>query len=241
MAEQVVSDLIMKFQLSDGSYVPGESRTELNLRKCPMSMDFKPGFMFEVQSFTIKTGLDPEDEDAKQEKVDRKRLKKDRERDEYLAKLHQHTNMPGNPPKATDTADTPKKNSTYEKWREGQDNVSYPVDIQPFEFTRAIDRASGILLQKCIDREVLKSATLIKRKAAGGKAAGEIFLRMDFTKVLLTRIDWDNEEPIKEKTQFVTRAITIHYLPQLPDGSLGAAKPAYWSMNPKEYPQVQLR
>lgn len=39
-------------------------------------------------------------------------------------------------------------------------------------------------------------------------------------------MEWDNEDPVKETVEFVCHAVTIHYLPQLPDGTLGAAKQA---------------
>ena len=40
----------------------------------------------------------------------------------------------------------------------------------------------------------------------------------------MTELDWDDGEPIKETVEFVCRAVTIHYLPQLPDGSLGRSE-----------------
>jgi len=39
-------------------------------------------------------------------------------------------------------------------------------------------------------------------------------------------VEWDNEDPVKDTVEFVCHAVTIHYLPQLPDGTLGAAKQA---------------
>jgi hypothetical protein len=93
----------------------------------------------------------------------------------------------------------------------------------------------------CIDRISYDSATLIKRKAAGGALSGEVFLRLDFTKVLMIGIDWDQDEPIKEKCKFISRAVTLHYRPQLPDGSLGAPKQAFWTMNPGKYKAVNLK
>ena len=103
-----------------------------------------------------------------------------------------------------------------------------------------IDKASANIWENCIDRKAYDTATLIKRKAAGGKTSGDVFLRMDFEKVLILKIDWDQDDPIKEKIAFISRALTIHYRPQLPDGSLGAAIQAFWTFNDK-YKPVNLK
>ena len=124
----------------------------------------------------------------------------------------------------------------YAKWRDGGE-VEYPVDMDPFSFTRSMDRATSDLLTHCIERKPFDRATIIKRKAAGGAAAGEIFLRIDFTKVLLINVAWSHDEPIKETYQFVSRAVTIRYAPQLPNGQLGdPLPPAFWSMSKSYHP-----
>lgn len=43
--------------------------------------------------------------------------------------------------------------SGFAKFRGGE-NATYPVDIKPFEFTRAIDMSSPVLMQYCIKRKV---------------------------------------------------------------------------------------
>jgi len=242
MAEQIVSDLLMKFVKSDKP-IPAETTTEVTLKSSALSKGFAPGGMFEVQSFTMKTGLSPDDEDAKNDKANQAMHK---------AMSVMALDLAGDTRKKADVARAISRvrgaqenaASGFEKWRAGQDVPPlkpYGVDMDPFEFTRAIDKASSILWKYCIDRINYDSATLIKRKAAGGKASGEIFLRIDFTKVLMIGIDWNNEDPIKEKCKFISRAVTIHYLPQLPDGSLGRALRAFWTMNPDKYKPVDLK
>lgn len=243
MAEQIVSDLIMKFEKVKNQPIPAETTTEIKLKPSDMSKGFSTGNMFELQSFTLKTGLNPEDEGAKTDKANKA--------------MHSAMNV-----MALDLANDPRKKadiaraisrvrgmqenaaSGFEKWRAGQDVPPlkpYNVDMEPFEFTRSIDKASATLWQYCIDRVNYDNATLIKRKPTGGKLSGEVFLRIDFTKVLMIGIDWNHEEPVKEKCKFISRAVTIHYLPQLPDGSLGAPQRAFWTMNPKKYQPVDLK
>ncbi|MBV8915099.1 MAG: type VI secretion system tube protein Hcp [Acetobacteraceae bacterium] len=241
MAEQIVSDLIMQF-VKDKKPIVAEAQTELDLDSSDMTKDFQRDCYFEVQSFSMKTGLSPDDEDAKKQKA---------------AQANQRAfgivalDLANDPRKKSEIARTLSRMrsaqqnaaSGFEKWRAGQDVPPlkpYNVDMDPFEFTRAIDKASGIFWKYCIDRVSYDSATLIKRRPTGTKAAGEVFLRMDFTKVLVIGIDWDQDEPIKEKCKFISRAVTIHYLPQLPDGTLGAPVRAFWTMNPGKYNPVNL-
>jgi type VI protein secretion system component Hcp len=229
VAEQIVSDLIMKFVDSKGAAIAGEARTEINLRPCAMTSGFKTDEMFEVESFTFKTGLGGEDEDEATQKMKDMHEHQTKQLDRHFQALAAASgiNLPGLKGAGA---------NGFKKFRNGEDGTLYPVDMKPVEFTRAIDKSSPALLQNCINRKVFKSASLIKRKAAGGPSAGEVFLRFDFTDVLMKSIEWDNEEPIKETCEFVCRAVTIHYLPQLPDGTLGAAKQAFWSASPSLNP-----
>lgn len=223
MAEQVVSDLIMKFVDQDNNAIKGETITELNLRETQLSTGFVVGQMFEIQSFTFKTGLigDGQDEAAQKMANNTDALRKGVE-----ANLRAQAKATG----AQYTDIKMPKEVSFKAFRENPSkNTKYPVDMKPFEFTRAIDISSPTLLDFCIKRKIFKSASLIKRKAAGGPASGEVFLRFDFQTVLIKSVDWDNDEPIKETCEFVCRAVTINYLPQLPDGTLGASKHAFWT------------
>jgi type VI protein secretion system component Hcp len=111
--------------------------------------------------------------------------------------------------------------------------VKYGVQVQPMSFKRSIDRASISLLQYCINCTTFDSVTLVKRKATGGPAAGEPYLRMDFTGgVLIIEASWSNDEPVTEDCKFISRAISVQYRPQLPDGTLGIIRHGSWSMRP---------
>ena len=111
--------------------------------------------------------------------------------------------------------------------------LKYPVSVQPVLISRAIDKSSPVLLQYCIDTTLFDRVSVVKRKAAGTLLAGQPYLRLDLVDVLIKDVSWTNDEPVKEETKLISRAITIRYKPQLPDGSLGAAKIAFWSMVPQ--------
>jgi type VI protein secretion system component Hcp len=241
MADQIASDLIMKF-VKNKNAIEAETQTEIDLISSPMTKDFKKGYFFEVQSFTMSTGLDGSDS------TDKDTAKKDKDVQKAFGIMA--LDLASGPQRKNDIARalsslrgrSENAASGFDKWRKGQNFTKengYPVDMDPFEITRSIDKTSANLWSNCIKRISYDSATLIKRKAAGGKASGEAFLRIDFTKVLVIDVDWDQDEPIKEKLKFISRAVTINYRPQLPDGSLGASVPAFWTAN-KIYKPVNL-
>lgn len=222
MAEQIKSDLLMKFDLSRNDPIPGEVGTQLNLRRCAMTSGFTEGFMFEVQSFTLKTGLGGEEIDEAQAKQRQEAQKQTKNINKSLQAMANKLGV-----KVDNLSD--QSQVEFSKFLKGDDNAKYPVDMKPMEFTRSIDKSSVLLLQHCINRRVFDTVSLIKRKAAGGPVSGEVFLRFDFKQVLIKSIDWDDGEPIKETCEFVCRSVIINYLPQLPDGTLGAPINTWWS------------
>ena len=63
--------------------------------------------------------------------------------------------------------------------------------------------------------------------------AADVYLRIDFDLVLVTKVDWsDDDAEVGEDTSFICRKITIKYRPQLPDGTLGAIKSGGWEWQP---------
>ena len=105
------------------------------------------------------------------------------------------------------------------------------VDIQPVEFTRIFDTASTLLFKALVGCETLDSVSIIKRKAAGTINSGLVYLRLDFTKVLMTDLEWKDAEHIIEETgTFIYREITVRYRPQKADGTLGPVIPMNWKM-----------
>jgi type VI protein secretion system component Hcp len=201
-------DLIMKFVLN-GSPVAAESTTNLDpsqRSQNPLLKGFKQGHMFQVDEFSFKAGTI--DDSMGDDEAEKKKGKKK-----------------GN------SASASAKAGGYQEFRSGKAH-KYPVDLQPITITRAIDAASSMLIQNCIDCTSYDSATIIKRKATGGVATGEVFLRLDFVGVLVTKISWENDDEVKESCEFIARSVTISYRPQLPDGTLGAIVSGFWSMVP---------
>jgi type VI protein secretion system component Hcp len=207
MAQGESSDLIMKFVLN-GNPIQADSTTNListEGKENELLTGFRQGYMFEIDRFTFRAGTS--DIESGQG-----------------GPANQKTAAKAHPANGAASA-----NHDYSAWRAGK-HVKYPVDLQPVTFTRSIDSASQFLIQNCIDSVSYDRATLVKRKAAGSIAAGEIFLRLDFIGVLVTGVDWADGEQVSETCHFICRSVTINYRPQLPDGTLGASKSGFWSM-----------
>jgi len=222
------SDLLMKFELPTGKQVEAESSTDLSSTKSALKKGFKSGCIMDVDSFSLRIGIGGEDADAAQQRIAHEATQTlVKNVNDAFAKLQEQSE---------DASETgipkpkPRTIGQFSKFRRGVES-KYPVDMQPVEFTRGLDKASTVLMQGCIARTNFRLATLIKRRAAGGPQSGEPFLRFDFEDVLIVRVDWDEDDPIKEKFKFIARTITMHYTPQLPDGSHGPAIQRWWSMS----------
>ncbi len=221
MAADDSSDLFMMFELPTGKLY-GESGTDLVPSNSRLLKGFEKNKIIEIDSFSFAVGIN--DGTTKQGQG------------QGAPPGQQTAYPPGHSPGTTGAQTGAAVDSTpsFEAWREGLPHNKYPVSVQPITFTRGIDRSSMELLRCCIKSVSFKSATLVKRRAVGGPASGEVFLRMDFDGVLITDIAWSNSDPVKETCRFISRAITVAYRPQLPTGKLGAPKYGFWSMLPWE-------
>ncbi len=133
-----------------------------------------------------------------------------------------------------------KGKSRFARWLGSQRNLKtdpYPVDMQPFEFTRQFDWASPLLFQLCANSTSLKSATLVQRKAGGLQNTDSInpcFLRIDFTGVLLIDVSWDiSDSIIKEKIKFICQQIQVQYRVQNEAGEMYATISGNWQADSK--------
>ena len=120
----------------------------------------------------------------------------------------------------------------YAQWRNEVAGLSgstrYQLDVEAVSFTRMMDQASSVLFEACCQSTTLKSGAIVRRVALGGDAGAKAYLRFDFTDVLITELDWDEGETIKERYKFFCRGVTMQFKPQSSDGSLGAAISGVW-------------
>jgi type VI protein secretion system component Hcp len=200
MAEKQ-SDLLMKLVTASGQGVAAGGTSTLR-KDDKLLFDFWAGKFFEVEDFGL--GLELNDFE---------------------------TAGTANTNQAQQAAVAPAK---FASWRDLRKttaqikDIKFPVDMEPFSFSRLIDRASPLLFENCANSISFASATLVKRKVTGQSLALQAFLRLDFKDVLMVGISWDDGDIIKEKCKFICRGVTVQYRRQASDGSLAAAASAEW-------------
>lgn len=124
---------------------------------------------------------------------------------------------------------------SFSRWRssKGEDyKMVYPSETDVFSFSRAMDRASLVLLGMCCLGGTFDSASVVKRRSVGASDLSRSFLRIDFKKVLIVGVDWDDGAVVKEKCKFICRRMAITYHMQKADGSMIGAAQATWSQKP---------
>jgi len=200
MAEKQ-TDVLMKLVTIGGQGVAAGARSALS-KDDKLLFDFWAGKFFEIDEFSL--GLELEDFE---------------------------TTGSANPGAAANAAVPTGKFSSWRDLRKSTTDIkaiTFPVDMEPFSFTRAIDRASPVLFQSCANSVGFASATVVKRKPTGQTLAMQGFLRFDFKDVLIVKISWTGGALQKEKCQFICRGLTVQYRAQNADGSMAAAQSADW-------------
>ena len=123
VAEQIVSDLMMKF-VGDEGPITGETKTSLNLRRTKMSMGFKEGKMFQIEPFTFKTGLGGEDLDELGEKSKKEQENQTAHINKQMQKVAAHTGL--------DLANLKNAGgSGFAKFRGGENALRTPLIFLP--------------------------------------------------------------------------------------------------------------
>ena len=172
-----------------GQPIRGESHSEIDLKSSPQQASGRD-CMFEVQYFTLKTGLDPTMPDTKAMKTAMKQAKKgivDAPKDHGIATEGRHRARPNRRFGAARTfpaARITRNGVTAAKW-----NIR-STWIRSRSPGRSTERSSD-LLTNCIERGPFSDrATMIKRQPDRGPTGRRSFLRIDFTKVLMINVAW---------------------------------------------------
>ncbi|HTW70704.1 MAG TPA: type VI secretion system tube protein Hcp [Acetobacteraceae bacterium] len=218
------TDILMTFNLGS-SGVAAECTAQWD-QSDTMHKDFTQGCYFEIEDFTLSGGLESDDGDT----------------DKTTGGGSGHgggnslTQRSTTPQKGNDQGNTKKgmRGNKFSKYvLEG--SLKYTIDIQEISITRQMDKASPVLLDNCLKMTPFDKAVIVKRKVVGGVEGNTTanhrgFLRLEFEKPLITSIDWDDGEVVKEKLKFVCRGLTVIYLPQDNTGKLG--KPVQMTYTP---------
>ncbi len=202
------TDLLMMLKLK-GRAVEAECQTTIDaadLRADKLLEGFEAGRFFEVSDFSFKVGIADDSPPVTEETEPGAKTGKKKEKKGIFARF---------------------RSADVRTLRAG--GFGYPVDVKPIKFKRSMDQTSLVLFRNCCDRVRFDSATLVKRRPSGSRYSGEVYLRLDFTDVLIIGLDWEDEHAMEESCSFVYRKVEFRYRPQRPDGSLGAPVPGSWA------------
>jgi type VI protein secretion system component Hcp len=95
--------------------------------------------------------------------------------------------------------------------------------------TRPIDDASPLLFQYCAKRQKFEKAILIKRGMINDRSGMITFLRIEFSNVMITSLDWSDGDVVKESCRFIYRKMKVTYVRRNEDGTAGASSPCEWT------------
>lgn len=119
-----------------------------------------------------------------------------------------------------------QKGAEFARWRSitadelKNKPLDYPLEFEKFSFKRTLDRASPVLFSSCCASETFDSAAIVKRMSQGGDRAPVGFMRIDFTKILITGMDWSDGELVTESIDFICQSMDITLRFQTVDGSV---------------------
>jgi type VI protein secretion system component Hcp len=199
------TDLIMKFVLERND-VEAESNLDVSPDDTLMK-DFEKGTdyddytnFFEIDTFSMSMQLHGDDQSA--------------------STLHQHAQS--KQPSAQPAS------GQFARWksasRDEYKNMRFPLEFEKFTFERVIDSASPVFFQCCCTSRTFDRAVLVKRVSQGESGSVQRpalgYLRIDFSKVLITGIGWDDGDLVKEQCEFICQKMVITYRRQDVSGNV---------------------
>jgi type VI protein secretion system component Hcp len=140
-----------------------------------------------------------------------------------------------NPANRNTSATQKPDQGAFALWRSANDSQykdavkNYPLEFDKFSLKRTIDCVSPIFFQNCLSSTSFSSATLVKRISPGGDQAPLAFLRIDFTDVLLTGVDWTDGDLVTESIDFICKQMVVQLKSQGAEGTLTAPSSITWN------------
>jgi type VI protein secretion system component Hcp len=219
MADKKSSDVLMTFIDSNNRGVAAECTSKWDKKDTDMMEGFQDGKFFEVDDFDFGVSLG-DSEDGGSEGGGSSSWGN-------LGENSLHPPPGGAPTSQNAEKKKPTGNSKkFAKYIDGK--IEFKPEIKEVTITRQLDISSVRFFQSCLHYGKFKRAILVKRKFTGTYDFHEAFLRLEFKEPLITGIDWDEGEIVKEKLKFICRGIVAAYRPQKDDGTLQAAEQTSW-------------
>ena len=217
MADADASDVLMLFKPQGKVPLEGEGTTAFDPNDSLMT-NFLPKRFCEVEDFSFGVGVEDSDSSGAEEETD-------------TSGAHDNELHSRDPKGGAKTGKAGKqKQQKVRKFKRfieqgppapGQGTLGYDVNLDEVTVNRQMDRMSMQLLQLCLNQTPLDLIVLVKRKFTGNQAFHEAYLRLEFAQPLITSVEWEHGEVMKEKLKFVCREIKAAYKPQTASGTLG--------------------
>jgi len=123
---------------------------------------------------------------------------------------------------------------SYGRWRalkQGQPKPYPPFRAEPQDvsISRRIDASSPVLLKHCLDKKQFHTAVLVKRSRIGATGMLSAILRMEFSRVWMRSIEWEDGDTVREACKFKYAAVKATYVRRKPDGSVASLWPCEWT------------
>ena len=215
--DQNKTDIIMRF-VQKGRPVWAEGALELTPDD-PMTSDFKSATyddysnFFQVTKFDFGFKLDGNDEG--------------------VSTFSQQKTQGG-------SAKTSGSKGDFYRWRSAKEgeyrNIKYPLEFDVFNFSRIVDAASPVFFKSCCNTISFDKAVLVKRLAQGDLAGVSRpslgYLRIEFTEVLIIKLEWNDGDVIEEECSFICREFDLTYKQQMVEGALRpGSTPVSWKQS----------
>jgi type VI protein secretion system component Hcp len=221
MADKDSIDVLMTFIVSKTNGVAGEGSSVWDTTDHDMMEGFTGGNIFEVDDFTFSAGLTGAEDRSGTDGASWS----GRPGENFI-------HARGGQERPTMTPNAARKaaggSSLFAKYI-ASGEINFNAEIPEVTITKQVESSSIPFLKACLNYSKFERAMLVKRKFTGNHNFYEAFLRLEFKEPLITGVEWDEGEIIREKLKFVCRGITAMYRPQDSKGRLGKVLQTTWS------------
>lgn len=122
---------------------------------------------------------------------------------------------------------------SYGRWRglkptEPKPHPPFKAEPQDVSISRLIDASSPVLLKNCLDTKQFQQAVLVKRARLSTTGIMSAILRLEFSKVWIKAIEWEDGDTMRETCKFKFLSMNATYVKRKPDGTVASLWPCTW-------------
>ena len=138
---------------------------------------------------------------------------------------------------AAATARALKERRSYARWRALGESTAKPkppflAAAQDVSISRKIDKSSPDLMKYCLDNKRFDAAVIVKRTRVGTDGVLACYLRLEFKKVRIKALQWNDGDTVSETCKFDFELMSGTYVMRKPDGTPASTWPCAWSKAP---------